>query len=165
MPALELKRVVPSDIKNGTFQITEHVTVIGMYSFENLEKLTTIKIPSTVRAIEMGAFSRCSLLKNVAMQNGLYHIRSDAFEACTSLEYLYVPASVKYIDVDAFKKCKNLNLFIGSKRSELNTTKAFVDIRSVKYGIPEKDFKKMMREVKKKNKEIVTENSDNNNTL
>ena len=118
--------VIPSRAPDG-----EPVTKIKPSAFEDLENITSIKIPDTVVEIELDAFKGCTSLKSiiipdsvtcisgwlfqdctsltdVTLGNGIKEIPSCMFYGCESLTNVTIPDGVTNIDASAFYGCKAL---------------------------------------------------------
>ncbi len=68
-------------------QLTEEITSIGSYAFDNCSLLEEIEIPASVTRIEEGAFWMCSSLRAVTVRNGQCSLPEKLF-ALTDLENL-----------------------------------------------------------------------------
>jgi len=100
------KLIIPSKlIKNG---IERKVVKIADESFDGLENLKSVTIPSSIKEIGYRAFKGCKLLNEVKLSDGLIIIGGSAFTECDSLTSIVVPSSVKIIDKFAF--ADNINL-------------------------------------------------------
>ena len=94
--------VIPSKYNNLP------VVEIGTGAFQDCEKLTSIKIPSSVTHISSSAFDNCYLLQSVEIPNSVTRISAYAFSNCYSLSSVEIPHSVKAIGVQAFEYCTSL---------------------------------------------------------
>ncbi len=67
--------------------ITDGVTNIGNYAFQNCSNLMSITIPDSVTSIGSYAFSGCSSLASIAIPSNITSIGNSAFDNCGSLIY------------------------------------------------------------------------------
>lgn len=106
----------PSEVEySGKTYIVQE---IGHHGFENLENLTSVRLPSTIKVIGYCAFQECPNLSQVELGSSLQEIQRSAFESCTSLESIFIPASVSKIDQKSFRNCLNLKDIIIEKANE-----------------------------------------------
>ena len=116
--------------------IGEGITKIGIYSFYNLDWMTTAELPSTLTVIDKGAFQRSDNLMTVNMPDALKAIKARAFadcirldnivfsansqletigefafNSCNDLDEMYLPDSVNFVAVGAFAYCEYLKSF------------------------------------------------------
>lgn len=95
-----------------TLVINEGIEEIGDSAVAYIEKLTTIKFPSTLKEIGGSAFEGCISLKDINLPEGLERIYEYAFEGCVSIESMIIPSTVTEIGRSAFEGCTNLKYFI-----------------------------------------------------
>lgn len=97
--------------------ISDGVTEIGDSVFGGCRKLTTISIPDSVVDIGENAFDCCRSLVNVVLPNGLSQISDNMFVYCDSLTSVTIPESVTSIGIQAFYGCDELKdvFFSGTK--------------------------------------------------
>lgn len=88
--------------------ITNGVTSIGDFAFNNCTTLTSITIPNSVVSIGDLAFSLCEKLTSITIPNGVTSIGWGAFADCTNLTSIIIPNSVKNMDVASFDGCEKL---------------------------------------------------------
>lgn len=79
-----------------TVILPEGLTYIGKEAFEDCEKVSYCKIPSTVVTIGNGAFAHTCITR-VVIPDGVEKIGRSAFSRCYSLTSIYIPASVTEI--------------------------------------------------------------------
>ena len=89
--------------------LSESLSIIQAYTFEECYYLSTIKLPNSVRLIGAGAFSGCSRLKSVEMSPNIDRIESLAFNGCSSLQTIDLPNKLLTIESFAFQNCSSLN--------------------------------------------------------
>lgn len=102
---------IPSKIGNYT------VTAIGSKAFDNCDKMTSVKFPSTVTTIAEYAFYDCDNIKTLSIGTGVKTIGTYAFEYCVGMTEVSIPASVTSIGHGAFSDCyalKNINVNSGN---------------------------------------------------
>ena len=91
-----------------TIILSEGVTRIGSYAFDNCIELTSITIPTTVDYMGDSVFQFCKKLKNITIENGVKEIGSYAFNGCTSITNIEIPGSIECIGQNAFSGCTGL---------------------------------------------------------
>ena len=88
--------------------ISEGITEIGKYAFENCWSLTNITIPNGVTVLGEYAFVDCDSLTSITIPNGITIIPSHAFRDCNNLINVVIPESVTTIGEFAFADCWRL---------------------------------------------------------
>lgn len=103
--------------------ISEGITTIDKYAFENSKALTTITIPSTVTSINEYAFYSCSALTGVEFPEGIVNIKKGAFQYCKALTEVTIPESVtKFGGSEVFRGCTLLaKVNLSSTMTETNS--------------------------------------------
>ncbi|MBR2904003.1 MAG: leucine-rich repeat domain-containing protein [Clostridia bacterium] len=91
-----------------TFIVSDAVTSIGSYAFEDCDGLTSVTIGKSVTSIGAYAFARCSSLTSIVIPDSVTSIGSYAFYNCTSLTSVIIGDSVTSIGEDAFYNCTSL---------------------------------------------------------
>ena len=74
-----------SDASISSVFISEGITSISDYAFEECTSLVSVTIPESVRSIGHSAFSGCTSLASVAIPESVRSIGYSAFSGCTSL--------------------------------------------------------------------------------
>ncbi len=95
--------------KLSNITIPESVTSIGDYAFKNCSKLSNITIPERVTSIDEGVFKGCNNLASVTIPESVTRFGDYAFNDCTSLTSLTIPESITSIGDYAFYGCISLN--------------------------------------------------------
>lgn len=91
-----------NDCKNlATAVLSDYITKIGDFAFDDCEKLTEINIPNNINTIEY-SFSNCKSLKSIKISDSVTKIENRAFGDCSSLEEITFGKSLSYIDEEAF---------------------------------------------------------------
>ena len=88
--------------------ITDGVTNIGNYAFQNCSNLMSITIPDSVTSIGSYAFSGCSSLASIEIPDSVASIGMHAFIYCGSLTSITIPSGVTSIGNGAFANCSSL---------------------------------------------------------
>ena len=88
--------------------ITNGVTGIGRYAFDDCSNLKSLTIPDSVTTIGDGAFGSCQALTSVTIPNSVTSIGDYTFEDCSSLTSVTIPSSVTSIGHCAFDGCTSL---------------------------------------------------------
>ncbi len=98
---------IPKNVKKDIKKviITDNVTSIEDYAFENCKGLTSISIPDSVESIGDNAFYNCSALISITIGNSVTSIGDGAFGNCTSLTSIIIPDSIESISDNAFREC------------------------------------------------------------
>jgi prepilin-type N-terminal cleavage/methylation domain-containing protein len=81
---------------------------INMYAFENCTGLNELIIPDSVATIEKNAFYNCNSIINILIGTGVENIGDSAFYNCKSVQRLTIGKNVKTIDKYAFYNCVKL---------------------------------------------------------
>ena len=81
--------------------VSDGVTSIGNYAFDNCQKLEKVTLGGDVEVIGEQAFSACVALKKLTLPQSLKEIKSTAFYG-TGLTSINIPASVETIETGAF---------------------------------------------------------------
>ena len=89
-------------------QLSNSLTTIGRWAFQNCISLTGITIPDSVRTISPYAFQNCAELAHVDFSFGLETLGMYAFQNCAKLTGVELPDSLKALDGGAFEGCKAL---------------------------------------------------------
>ena len=89
-------------------ELSEDLTSIGNWVFENCTALTSLELPANVARIGAGAFYGCTALTDLVLPKKLEEIGYGAFEACSSLTAIVIPACVTWISNHAFSSCSGL---------------------------------------------------------
>lgn len=84
--------------------------VIGGYSFYDLSKLASLKLPNSVITIDKYAVRNCTNLSEVVLPNSLITIGEAAFAGDKKLYNLEFPESLKVIGSYAFSACVELSV-------------------------------------------------------
>lgn len=117
--------------------ISEGVTSIGNFAFNNCEMVTEISIPSTVISIGESALDGCLRLKELTLPENLTYIGDSAFGSCFTLKELTIPAGVKEIRPATFIACQNLEELYISNGTESIAANAFYDCFKLKITLPQ----------------------------
>jgi hypothetical protein len=94
--------------KNGSCEIPNSVTNIGIEAFYGCENLANIIIPNSVITIGNKAFYACTGLTNAIISDSVNSIGDNAFYGCTSLTNLSIPHNVTTIGSYAFYGCSGI---------------------------------------------------------
>ena len=88
--------------------ITDGITNIGYWAFEDCSSLTSVSLGDSVQSIGNSAFRGCSSLTSIVIPNGVQSIRYSVFNNCTSLTSVSLGDSVQFIGGSAFENCSSL---------------------------------------------------------
>lgn len=94
--------------KNGSCEIPNSVTNIGIEAFYGCRNLANIIIPNKVITIGNKAFYTCTGLTNVTISDSVTSVGDNAFYGCTSLTNLTIPNNVTTIGGYAFYGCSGM---------------------------------------------------------
>lgn len=117
------------------------VTTIGAYSFQECNKVTSVKLPQGVTTIENYAFNGCSKLTSLELPQGVRKIGTAAFTACAALKNVTVaaadPADIRVVGTIftvSYVKSATLNVPFGTKElyAEAATWKNFGTIQETR---------------------------------
>ena len=104
------KTMLATGLFNGSamtsLTISEGVTALSGYIFQNCDKLTSIKFPSSMKTIHAYAFNLCDNLVKIEFNEGLETIGSHAFHDNNALQSVTI--SAKTINDYAFANCDKL---------------------------------------------------------
>ena len=81
-------------------QISDGVTSIKNYAFDDCTSLTSIEIPDSVMSIGDGAFRDCTSLMSVTIGNGVTSIGEDAFARSNALTRVYISDISAWCSID-----------------------------------------------------------------
>ncbi|MCR5314201.1 MAG: leucine-rich repeat domain-containing protein [Bacteroidaceae bacterium] len=102
--------IVPSDVEyDGA---SYKVTGVGLYSFYNCEKLTSVTLPSSIKTISSYAFASSAELTEISLSDGIEEFGDYAFSGCISLESLYLPTSLTKIGNSCFSSCESIKSLV-----------------------------------------------------
>jgi hypothetical protein len=87
--------------------LTNGLTSIGMYVFDNCISLTSVSIPASVTTIGDYAFDYCPFTR-ITLTNGLNGIGQGVFAECTNLTSLVIPGTVTNIGMSLCYGCTAL---------------------------------------------------------
>lgn len=79
-----------ANIAKITFEEGSQLTEVGAYSFSNMGKITSVKLPSGVKTIGDSAFSGCYGIEEIYVPKAITYIGSNAFSDITGTLYLGV---------------------------------------------------------------------------
>ena len=115
-----LNDVTNSEIKDGTFEISKDVRILGDWAFYQCTDLENIEIPEGIIAIGRRAFRFCSGLKKVSIPDSVKDkcISNGSFLFCPKLQVVEVsqtreltpefkskfPANVKFVRTKKVEK-------------------------------------------------------------
>ena len=122
MPDNEHNSTAPwNDYRDDIVEIVvgEGITHIGNASFENLQSLEAVSLPSTLKTIGKYGFYNCRKLKTINLPEGLTSLDYQCFHQCASLEEVVIPASVTVIPEYAFYECNNIHIKLHSGITEI----------------------------------------------
>lgn len=77
--------------------ISDEVTQIGQYCFNNCSSLTSVKLPAALTEIGDEAFRGCVSLKGITLPSTLTKFGVNAFYGCTSLTSITIPEGVTVV--------------------------------------------------------------------
>jgi len=92
--------------------ISDGITNIPNYAFDEFRSLQSVRIPETVTSIGEDAFSWCYALTNLSIPENVTSIETWAFCACQNLEEITIPEGVTTIAGHLFDSCDNLSKVI-----------------------------------------------------
>ncbi|MCR5479774.1 MAG: leucine-rich repeat domain-containing protein [Ruminococcus sp.] len=84
-------------------EITDSITSIGNYAFEECTGLTSVTLPDSLTSIGSYAFRHCTGLTSINIPKNVTSIGSDAFYACTGITNVYClanPTNLTWTDGD-----------------------------------------------------------------
>ena len=88
--------------------MSDNVTEIDRFVFENCVNLSDITIPNNVTEICESTFSNCIKLNNIVIPDIVTEIHESAFKGCENLKKITIPKKVEKIDTNAFYGCTRL---------------------------------------------------------
>lgn len=90
-----------------SLQIGEEITEISDNTFDNLQKITSVQLPSSLRKIGRKAFEGTPIEK-IVIPEGVTDIENEAFCNCDKLREVVLPESLESLGCQAFQKCRSL---------------------------------------------------------
>ncbi len=106
-----------------TVEISDGITYIGDYAFNNCMYMSSISIPDSVSGIGDYAFNNCTHITSVSIPDGVKSIGEYAFFDCQSLTSITIPDSVTVLETSVFYDCY-----------KLTSVTLPENIESIKYG-------------------------------
>ena len=82
--------------------ISEGITTIGDYVFENNENLESVVLPNSIKCIGEGVFEGCGRLEHITIPKNVKEIGAYTFRGCGRLEHITIPKNVTHIGYSAF---------------------------------------------------------------
>lgn len=105
--------------------LSENITKIGDYTFENCIELQDINLHDGITEIGIGAFTNC-YLANLHIPSQLTKIEYSTFSGCGGFSTLEIPENVTSIAPYAFSNCFNVtNIIIPSSVNEIGSYALF----------------------------------------
>lgn len=108
-------------------ELSEGITSISDYAFENCSNFSELVIPDTVTSIGAYAFSGCSGITELSLGKGIVTIGDYAFSGCSGIEKVELYESVTTIGENTFAGCSGMKEFCVSKNLETFGTKYIAD--------------------------------------
>ena len=96
------KNKVPWKKSFSKVVISDGVTSIGSYAFEECESLSSVSIPASVKSIGERAFQLCFNLSSIVIPEGVENIGDSAFSAAEGIKRITLPSTLKSIGSAAF---------------------------------------------------------------
>lgn len=95
-------------------ELEEGIKKVGNYTFYNVAKAKTVKLPNSIEEIGDHAFESSGLTAtNIKFPNSLTKIGDGAFQECSSLNgTLHISGKINYIGVAAFQNCDYITKLI-----------------------------------------------------
>ena len=117
--------------KKGPYNISNGITIIGDFAFQECTGITSITIPSTVKEIKKyglyllnsietltipgnvkklghAAIHYCTALKTVTLEEGVEEIANEMFKYCINLQTVNLPSTLKTVGTGIFKSTNKL---------------------------------------------------------
>ncbi|MBR3094104.1 MAG: leucine-rich repeat protein [Clostridia bacterium] len=82
--------------------IEEGITQIDVNTFEGLENVQTVSLPSTLENIGDEAFKDCAALESVTVPEGVLWVGDNAFDGCSALRRVKLPSTLTYLGDHVF---------------------------------------------------------------
>ena len=92
-----------------TVEISDGITYIGDYAFNNCMYITSLSIPDSVSSIGQYAFFDCQSLSSISIPDSVTVLETSVFYDCYNLTSVTLPENIQSIKYGAFQNCKNLN--------------------------------------------------------
>ncbi|KDE44654.1 leucine-rich repeat domain-containing protein [Metamycoplasma hyosynoviae] len=102
--------------KIWSLSLPSSVEKIADNAFEDLNKLSSIKMPKTLKEIGKYAFSNTAL-KKIYLPNSIESIKEGAFQGCEKLYYVWLGDNIREIQTDSFIDAPVKYIYIPNKRS------------------------------------------------
>ncbi len=87
----------------GLDDLTESITKISSYAFQNCTFLSEVKLPSTIESIEDGAFNGCSGIKKVTIPANTTRLGEGVFVGCKGLKTLVIEDAETTLNIGLYK--------------------------------------------------------------
>ena len=82
--------------------IEEGITQIDVNTFEGLENVQSVSLPSTLEDIGDEAFKDCAALESVTVPEGVLWVGDNAFDGCSALRRVKLPSTLTYLGDHVF---------------------------------------------------------------
>ncbi|MBR6579815.1 MAG: leucine-rich repeat protein [Ruminococcus sp.] len=114
-----------------TAEISDGITYIGDYAFNNCMYMTSVSIPDSVSSIGEYAFNNCTKITSISIPNTVTSIGQYAFFDCQSLTSITIPDSVTVLETSVFYDCFNLTSVTLSENVESIKFGAFQNCKNL----------------------------------
>ena len=94
--------------------IPDSVTRIGKYAFSSCTGLTSLTLPSGLEFLGAYAFSDCTGITSIVLPEGLTALNDFVFSGCTGLIQISIPDTMTSLSGNAFSRCTSLtSIWVG----------------------------------------------------
>jgi len=122
--------------REGTVAVTEGVTELADYAFQNCGGITYLTMPDTVTRIGHSCFDQCINLRRIDLSAALTEIGSWAFYYCLDLPMLILPACLERIGNSPFTQTSLSEYFFLGDAPALSENNAPMSSSAKIYRIP-----------------------------
>lgn len=117
----ERKDLIEFLYNNCAIDVLAHMTSIPSKMFQNVESISTIRIPENIKNIGERAFTG-SLISKVILPSTIKKLPVGLFENCFNLHKIFIPDSVTEFSQDVFKGTPD-DILIGANFRSDNASK------------------------------------------
>jgi uncharacterized repeat protein (TIGR02543 family) len=98
----------PASKTQESYEISENISLIGLWAFDSAVNLKSVLIPSSVETIDGYAFNGCGNLEEITIEEGVKVINTGAFTGCSSVKRITLPKTLETLGMRPFFNCDSI---------------------------------------------------------